>query len=36
LFVLGATYLTTLSMLWKTRELRHIAMAAALFPKVKQ
>lgn len=30
------TYLTTLSMLWKTSEFRHIAIATALFPKTKQ
>lgn len=30
------TYLTTLSMLWKTNEFRHIAIATALFPNTKQ
>jgi hypothetical protein len=33
---LNGTYLTTLSMLWKTMEFRHIAIATALFPKVRQ
>lgn len=30
------TYLTTLSMLWKTREFRHMMIATALFPMQRQ
>lgn len=36
LSVPGTTYEVTLSKEWKTRELRHMAIATALLPKVKQ